>query len=72
MKRDTLIMLAVLAAGAYFILRRLRDEAVTAVVPAGGFTKVPSFTLGPQHAGAELQRATGSVLPSGAARELIR
>jgi len=72
MNRNTLMMLAIVAVGAFFMLRRLREQAIVAVVPPGGYTKVPGFVLGPEHAGEELRRATGSVLPTGAMRELIR
>lgn len=72
MNKNTLLMLAVVAVGAFVILRRLREQAITAVAPAGGYTKVPGFVLGPEHTGEALRRATGSVLPTGSARELIR
>jgi len=72
MNRDTLLMLAIVAVGAFFILRRLREQAIVAVVPSGGYTKVPGFVLGPEHAGEELRRATGSTLPAGTMREMIR
>ena len=69
------IVLGVIAYFAYRKWQESRTSAVTAaaqtMLPEGGYSVAPP-TFKAEWAGSELYKQTGSVLPSGAAREMIR
>jgi hypothetical protein len=72
MNRNAWIMLAIVAAGAYFLIRRAQTGATAVAAPAGGYTPIPRTFFTAEQAGADLQRAYGTAVPSGAAREMMR
>lgn len=66
--------IAAVAVGVYLIARRANAGAglPPAALPEGGYTRVPDAFFRAEHAGSDLYHATGSVLPSGSVRDLIR
>jgi hypothetical protein len=84
MRVQNMILIGLLGAGVYFLLRNLRERQAQAVAtpttPTAAFrsggasnaTTVPPSFFQPEHAGSDLYKAYGSVLPSGASRDLIR
>jgi len=72
---QNLVIFGLIGAGVFFLLRNMRQTPPSAApgsVPAGGYTQVPPAFFQPEQAGADLNRAYGSPVPSGASRDLIR
>jgi hypothetical protein len=81
MRVQNMVLIGLLGAGVYLLLRNLRERAaVPQPVSTGfqsggataGYTQVPESFFKAEQAGSDLYKAYGSVLPSGASRDLIR
>lgn len=74
MRRNNLLPLLVLGVLGFLAYKKSKEStipyAAATLLPEGGYTEVPTFKA--EWAGSELYAQTGTVLPSGAARDLIR
>lgn len=69
MKRNTLLYVA-LGVAAYFLWKKSQQPAASTPTATTTAPILPTFR--DEWAGSDLYRETGSVLPSGSARDLIR
>jgi hypothetical protein len=72
MKRGNTLLYILLGVAAYFLWKKSQPQPIVASAPAAPTTAPVLPMFRDEWAGSDLYRETGSVLPSGSARDLIR